>query len=138
MQLCCTKSGILVFQLWAALVLTVPCLALFWQMWWLCLAVWLVSSAIAAFFVRRWLSRISLRLIDYQLRLKTGSMLRVSRRQPVWSVCSVRIVQTPLMKYTSTCLLVLYSSHSVWVVPAVSLEQAEKLSLIVGNGGGYR
>lgn len=138
MQLCCTKSGILVFQLWAALVLTVPCLALFWQMWWVCLAVWLVSSAIAAFFVRRWLSRISLRLTDYQLRLKTGSMLRVSRRQPVWSVCSVRIVQTPLMKYTSTCLLVLYSSHSAWVVPAVSLEQAEKLSLIVGNGGGYQ
>ncbi len=137
MQLCCTKAGITVLQLWAALVLALPCIALLWQLWWLCLAVWLVCSSVAAFFVRRWLSRISLRLTDFQLCLSSGSMMRVVRRQPVWSVCSVRLLQTPLMKYTKTCLLVLYSSHSVWVVPALSLEQAEKLSLIVGNGGRF-
>ena len=50
-------------------------------------------------------------------------------------------LQRMCMEYYSrradACILLLYSTHSVWLVPAVRLDQAQQLSLLPGQGGKY-
>ncbi len=135
MEICCTRAGTRVLKQWAAAALLVPCILLFWQSWWLCILVWVAAAVIAGFSLGQWAKQIHLTLCGAELRLQTGSMMRTIRRQPVWNLTSVQIFQTPLLKRAGSCILVLYSAHSVWIVPAADIEQAEKISLLPGNGG---
>ena len=96
---------------------------------------WAASGFLAAFGIKKWAGNICLELSGIELQLQTGKLFRSLRRQPIWNLTSVQILQTPLLCRTKSCFLLLYSTHSVWVVPAVDLEQAEKLALLPGNGG---
>lgn len=135
MKICCSPAGIQVTQLWAVVACGVLCIVLFWQVWWICIAMWAASGFLAAFGIKKWAGNICLELSGIELQLQTGKLFRSLRRQPIWNLTSVQILQTPLLCRTKSCFLLLYSTHSVWVVPAVDLEQAEKLALLPGNGG---
>ncbi len=117
--------------------LVIPSVLLFWQIWWLCILVWAVAAYIACFSLERWAAQIQLTLSGAELRLQTGRLFRTVRRQPVWNLNSVQIFQTPLLKKAKSCILILYSAHSVWIIPATDIQQAEKISLLPGNGGNF-
>lgn len=137
MEICCTKAGIRVLKQWASVGLVIPSVLLFWQIWWLCILVWAVAAYIACFSLERWAAQIQLTLSGAELRLQTGKLFRTVRRQPVWNLNSVQIFQTPLLKKAKSCILILYSAHSVWIIPATDIQQAEKISLLPGNGGNF-
>lgn len=135
MEIRCHTPGVRVMQLWACAVLALLAVLLFWQWWWLAALFWAAASLAACLGLQGWANSILLTLSGAELRLEGGSWLRVVRRQPVWSLSSVLLVQTPLLRRADACILLLYSTHSVWLVPAVQLDQAQQLSLLPGQGG---
>lgn len=137
MKVSCSKAGIQVMQFWSAIGCGIVSIMLFWQIWWLCVIIWIISSFCAAFFIKLWAKNIHLTLTGIELQLETGGSFHTIRRQPIWNLTSVQILQTPLLRQTKSCFLLLYSTHSVWIIPAVDIECAEKLTLLPGNGGKY-
>lgn len=137
MEIRCHTPGVRVMQLWACTALALLTVLLFWQWWWLAVLFWAASSLAACLGLQGWANSILLTLSGAELRLEGGALLHSVRRQPVWSLSSVLLVQTPLLRRADACILLLYSTHSVWLVPAVQLDQAQQLSLLPGQGGKY-
>lgn len=135
MEIRCHPPGVRVMQIWACAVLALPAVLLFWQWWWLAVLFWAAACLAACLGLRGWAASILLTLSGAELRLESGALLHSVRRQPVWSLSSVLLVQTPLLRRANACILLLYSTHSVWLVPAVRLDQAQQLSLLPGQGG---
>lgn len=135
MEIRCHTPGVRVMQLWACAVLALPAVLLFWQWWWLAALFWAAVSLAVCLGLQGWTSSIHLTLSGAELRLESGALLHAVRRQPVWSLSSALLVQTPLLRRADACILLLYSTHSVWLIPAVRLDQAQQLSLLPGQGG---
>ncbi len=135
MEIRCHTPGVRVMQIWACVLLALPAVLLFWQWWWLAMLFWASACLAACLGLQGWAASILLTLSGAELRLESGALLHSVRRQPIWSLSSVLLVQTPLLRRADACILLLYSTHSVWLVPAVRLDQAQQLSLLPGQGG---
>jgi len=79
-----------------------------------------------------------LRVGAHHLTLRRGLLFPVTRRVPLRYITGCHILQTPLQRMTGTCVLVLYASGCITVMPGAKRADAEALCTRLVYGGGVQ
>ena len=132
------KKGALIIALWIALAALAPIL-LFWNR--LGIA-WLFGYFVLAV---TFFGYLLLRTFQYeialqgdQLRIQRGVLIKTNLQLSLQFVLSLFILQTPLQKYTHTCLIIIRTAGSSILVAGLTYEDAQKLELAARLAGGSR
>lgn len=128
------RRGVRVLCLWAVLLGAALCPFVFWQSraaGFLFAALWLAASLV-------WLP---LRAASLQgsashgeVRVQQGLLFKTSRRLPTRWVTGADRFSTPLLALCGCCVLVVYTSGGVLLLPGLENAQADRLLLLLQGG----
>lgn len=135
MQFRVTRRGAAIVSAWAAGAGAVL-LSAFWRggagMLVLCCAAW---GGVCFFALAPWLASCGVRVGGNHLTVRQGLLFLSTKRLPLRFVTGCRIFQTPLCRAAGVCVLLLFSSGTVTLVPGARLADAEALAARVSHGG---
>ena len=132
------KKGALIIGLWFALA-GLASVLIFWS---LLGVAWLFGYFVLAvtFFgyllLRTFQYEITLQ--GYQLRIQRGVLIKTSIQLSLQFVLSLYILQTPLQKWTHTCLIIVRTAGSSVLIAGLLYEDAQKLEMAARLAGGSR
>lgn len=138
MELRCDKKGVRVAWVWICLVLVVPAVFVAWQNLWLGLAFYPAACVWACWALSGWARTLRLKRTGCELSLTQGDFISTARRLPVYSISSVAIWQTPLLRKAGCCIAMVHSASCVWLLPFFPLEDIQRLATLPAKGGQVR
>lgn len=121
------RAGIKALSIWALIPGAILAPFAFWQGFgwgaffvacWLGVSFWLVPAHLAS---------ITADVTTGEVRLYAGVLFKRFRRLPIRCITGFNLVETPLLRLSDCCLLVVYTSGTLLVLPAVHKPEAQKL-----------
>lgn len=129
-----STAGLFITLFWLALPGLVAAPFVFWQTLWggiLFLAIW---GVILLGPVHLHLASLRGSCTLVELRLERGILFTTRRRIPTRFITGVLRLQSPLSRWAGCCILLLYTSGSVIVLPGLPQKTAEQLATLLEGG----
>lgn len=123
-----SRRGAAVIGLWITLICGILCFVLRYLLGVWAIIIFLVCGALALTIGTAHFAACSLRCGAHHITVRSGILLCRTQRMPLKYISGCVILRSPLQRLTSTCVLILTTSGTLFFVWGAPLGDAERLS----------